>query len=117
MQGRGRIRGGARWGEERVTGRGEEGGDGRPRAINIPKYAGNSRAAHAYVYACARARSSSRTSSELCQYMPSTYANCKYNLSVHIFATVRVCVRVRIVNVTSRSRARTCYVSEISDEF
>lgn len=105
VQGRGRIRGGARWGEER-GGTGWGRGDGRPRAINIPKYAGNSRAAHAYVYACARARSRSRTSSELCQYMLSTYANCKYNLSgpVYIRDCAGICARTNCkCNITLAS--------------
>lgn len=74
VQGRGRIRGGAR----RKGGGEKGGGDGRPRAINIPKYAGNPRA---YTYVYLRVRARALTSLGLCQYMPSTYANCKYNLS------------------------------------
>jgi len=66
-------------GETRQSGLGREEArrereDGRPRAINIPKYAGKPRThthTHTHIYACARALVFAYILYELCQYIPS----------------------------------------------
>lgn len=96
---------GYEWGEEREEAeerRGKERGDGRPRAINIPKYAGTR--AHINTYTRARARTPVRvprtSSRELCQYMPSRMqiVNIIWAACVLATACVRTCVRVGRAN-------------------
>jgi len=107
VQGRGGIRGGARWGEERAAERGawrERGMADHARSIyqNTP-----ATRAHVHTYTRARARTLSRSHVHppALSIYALTYANCKYNLSGPPCTRNCVDAHVRIVNAAfSRER-------------
>jgi len=94
--------------------------DGRPRAINIPKYAGKPRThIHMYVHVHAYARSCSRTPVRALSIYTFTYANCKYNLSEILYSRWRAYdARERIVDATiARALAHSVYYMPINITF